>query len=240
MRDLDGWVASREAAIYYHVLGDGVPVVLLHGNGGDQGDFDSLIEYFLPEYQLILIDSRGHGRSGSGGPRLTTELMAGDVLAVMDHLGLARAVLFGFSDGANIALELAAQKPERVLALVAVSGNTYPGGMRSLPRLFIRLAYRFWHFMERLGLPVGSRAQRYGLMCWSPRLTEEALSRIDLPVLLLAGTRDLVKSKHSRQMEAAIPGADLVLLKGAGHMSLFRRTGTYMKQILDFLESCGL
>lgn len=240
MKDDRGRVWNRGASIHYQSLGEGTPLIMLHGNGGDKEDFSGLVDYFLPEYQTVLIDSRGHGRSETGRLKLTTDLMAEDVLAVMDHLELPEAVIFGFSDGANIALELAVQAPERVSAVIAVSGNVQPGGMRALPYLFIKLLYRFWSFLEALRLPVGNRPQRYGLMCWSPRLSEEELNRIDRPVLLLAGTRDLIRTGHTRQMAEWIPGASLVLFKGAHHLSLFKETDSYVKQIHDFLKEYGL
>lgn len=240
MKDNRGQVWNRGASIHYETVGDGAPLVMLHGNGGDKEDFSGLIDYFLPQYQIVLVDSRGHGRSDTGSLKLTTGLMAEDVLAVMDHLGVAEAIILGFSDGANIALELAVQAPERVQAVIAVSGNTDPKGMRALPYLFIKLQYRFWNFLEKLGLPVGNRPQRYGLMCWSPRLSGEELSRIDSPVLLLAGTRDLIRTGHTRQMAEWIPGASLVLFKGAHHRSLFKETDSYIRQIRGFLKEYDL
>ena len=136
MKDNRGQVWNRGASIHYETVGDGAPLVMLHGNGGDKEDFSGLIDYFLPRYQIVLVDSRGHGRSDTGSLKLTTGLMAEDVLAVMDHWGVAEASILGFSDGANIALELAVQAPERVQAVIAVSGNTDPKGMRALPYLF--------------------------------------------------------------------------------------------------------
>lgn len=240
MKDNRGQVWNRGAGIHYETVGDGMPLIMLHGNGGDKEDFRGLIDYFLPRYQIVLIDSRGHGRSDTGPLRLTTGLMAEDVLAVMDRLGLPSAVVLGFSDGANIALELAVQSPHRVRAVIAVSGNVHPRGIRALPYLFIRLQYRLWSFLEKLGIPVGSRTQRYGLMGWSPRLSEEELSRIDSPVLLLAGTRDLIRTGHTQQMAAWIPGASLVLFKGAHHRSLFKKTDSYIRQIRGFLKEYDL
>lgn len=237
MSDQEGYVEHEGVRIYYKTLGRGTPLIMIHGNGSDHHAFDDLMPYFTPRYRVVLLDSRGHGQSDAGPQKLTTHLMAADVLTLMDKLPVAKAILFGFSDGANIALETAVRCPERVLAVIAISGNLHPKGIRLLPYLLIKLQYRFWSFLRSVGLPVENRAQRYGLMCFSPKLTEDELRKIKKPVLILAGTRDLVRTRHTRLMGDWIPESTMVLLKGAGHFSLFRETETYMKIIMNFLRT---
>lgn len=237
MIDQEGYVKNQAVQIYYKTIGKGTPLIMLHGNGGNHHVFDDLIPYFTPGYRVILLDSRGHGQSDNGPEKLTTNLMAEDVLAVMDALPIAKAILFGFSDGANIALETAVKSSERVLAIIAISGNLHPKGMRTLPYLFFKLKYRIGSLLETIGFPIGNWVQHYGLMCFSPELTEAQLKKIKKPVLVLAGTRDLIKTCHTKLISNWIPKSTMVLLKGAGHFSLFKETKTYMKIIMNFLNA---
>lgn len=80
--------------------------------------------------------------------------------------------------------------------------------------------------------------QLASLLCNSPLMTKEQLHAIQAPVLLLAGTRDLVKTSHSRLMARLIPRAQLVLVNGATHTSMFGRKQFYLNVILDFLKGC--
>ncbi|WP_433967207.1 alpha/beta fold hydrolase [Tunturiibacter gelidiferens] len=107
-----GHVEHQGARIWYATYGSGSPVILLHGGLGHSGNWGYQIPALLEAGQrVILIDSRGHGRSTRDTRPYTYELMASDVLAVMDTLRLESASLIGWSDGACIALVVAAQAP---------------------------------------------------------------------------------------------------------------------------------
>ena len=81
-------------------------------------------------YQAVVMDSRGHGRSSFDQRPISYELMASDVLALMDHLGIEQADLVGWSDGGIIGLELALTHPERLNKVVAYGANFDPTGVR--------------------------------------------------------------------------------------------------------------
>ncbi len=115
LADREGHVAHDGARIWHASYGEGPPVILLHGGLGHSGNWAHQLRALLDAgYQVILIDSRGHGQSTRDDRPYTYELMASDVLAVMDALGLGKATLVGWSDGACIALVLAMQVPARV------------------------------------------------------------------------------------------------------------------------------
>ena len=117
--------------IYYEVYGEGDPVLLLHG-GLANGDHYMQV---IPElqdagYQVIVMDSRGHGRSSFDDTPISYEVMANDVLGLMDHLGIDKADLVGWSDGGIIGLELAIKHPDRLNKVVAYGANFDPTGVR--------------------------------------------------------------------------------------------------------------
>ena len=128
----EGYVDNRFASLYYKEMGQGMPLIMLHGNGESHEIFARLSELMSRYYRVILMDSRGHGSSlmkeEAAGGDLTIPDMAADVVQVMEFLHVPRAVILGFSDGANVALETASCYPGRVSAVVAVSGNALPRG----------------------------------------------------------------------------------------------------------------
>lgn len=94
------------------------PLLILHGNSQSLAVFYPFLRTFLPDFQVILMDSRGHGRSRlsvhTALHGFSTEDMADDVIALLNHLHLSSVHLLGFSDGANIGLEIACKYPERL------------------------------------------------------------------------------------------------------------------------------
>ena len=105
----------------YEVLGDGRPLVLCHGLGGDRQQPRDLVGP-LDGYRLIVWDCRGHGETQPVGPaeKFCFASMAEDLASLLDHLGVEQAIVGGISMGAGIAARFAAQWPGRVEALVLV------------------------------------------------------------------------------------------------------------------------
>ena len=176
--------------------------------------------------------------------------MARDAAALLDILHIPSCILFGFSDGANIALEFASLFPDRTRAVIAISGNVSPDGLILPVRAFCVGKYYCLKAATSLfrGIckknPAAScilsclfrHQQLASLLCNSPMMSREQLENVQAPVLLIAGTRDLVKVSHSRLMARLIPRAQLVLIKGATHTSMFGRKAFYLKIIHDFLD----
>src|SRR5947209_16400737 len=105
--DDQGYVEHEGARIWYTTYGSGSPVILLHGGLGNSGNWGYQVPALVRSgYRAVLIDSRGHGRSTRDARPFSYELMASDVLEVMDVLGLGTAAFVGWSDGACIALIL--------------------------------------------------------------------------------------------------------------------------------------
>ena len=124
--DEQGYVEHDGARIWYATFGSGSPVVLLHGGLGHSGNWGYQVPALVKAgYRVILIDSRGHGRSTRDSRPFRYELMASDVLAVMDALRLEKATVAGWSDGACTALILARQTPARAWRAYSSSAATW-------------------------------------------------------------------------------------------------------------------
>ena len=129
----EGWLDHDGARIWHASYGDGPPVVLLHGGLGHAGNWGYQVPAIVSAgYRVIVIDSRGHGRSTRDARPYSYERMASDVLAVMDALGIDSARFVGWSDGACIALVLAARAPSpcrgRVLLRAQHGSGRYEEG----------------------------------------------------------------------------------------------------------------
>src|ERR1051326_8109939 len=119
-----GYVEHDAARIWYATYGSGPPVILLHGGLGHSGNWGYQVPALISSgYRVVLIDSRGHGRSTRDARPYTYELMASDVSAVLDALQLEKVGLVGWSDGACTALILASQAPARVAGVVFFACN---------------------------------------------------------------------------------------------------------------------
>jgi pimeloyl-ACP methyl ester carboxylesterase len=202
--------------------GEGPTVVLLHGNGEDARVFDQVVPY-LDGMRVIALEARGHGRTPEGQAPLTIPRLAKDVeqaLTAAEAKGLAdgKAVIVGFSDGANVAMELAIHRPALVRALVLIGGNYRPAGVRLGARIVIVAA---WVGLSAAGLvskAARRRARIWGLMVGQPRIAEADLAQIEAPTLVMAGQRDLISRRHTDRLATLVRGARRVIVQGYGHM----------------------
>ena len=120
--------------------------------------FYPFLRTFLPDFQVILMDSRGHGRSRlsvhTALHGFSTEDMADDVIALLNHLHLSSVHLLGFSDGANIGLEIACKYPKRLKTLICISANASPDGLLTPLHLAAQMLHSILNLLGNLLLPV--------------------------------------------------------------------------------------
>lgn len=216
-------IEVNDIPICYEQTGEGRPLVLLHGNGGSRHTFDGLIERLSPFYTVYAPDSRGHGQSGKASP-LSYEQLASDMAAFIRALGLERPALYGFSDGGIVGLLVASGWPG-LLSRLAVSGaNSSPGGLKARVRAGYRLLYAVSH------------SERIGMMLHGPALTGDLLAQIHIPVLVLAGGKDVIREEDTRFIAAHIPHAQLRILPGESHGSYVHRSDQLAALLLPFLQ----
>lgn len=241
--DSDGEVDIGAFHIYYEVHGTGDPVILLHGGLGNANHWGSQVAALREKFQVILMDSRGHGRSSWDGRPFGYHDMAGDVLALMDHLEIDRASIVGWSDGANIGLDLAIQHPARLARLVAFAGNFSPAGLRSPPQgtttmaLYFKRAIAEFEQMSGRANELARFRQALSRMWKSePRFTARQLGAIALPVAVLHAEHDeIVREGHSRQLADLIPGAELKVLANVSHFAMWQDPEAFNAAVVAFL-----
>lgn len=226
---------NDEAELYYVEKGNGIPLILLHGNGGNSTYFEKQLEYFSKEYRVIAVDTRGHGQSPRGRAPFTIRQFAEDLKLFMDRMGIEKAHLLGFSDGGNVALCFALKYPERIDKLILNGANLNAKGVKRSVQLPIEIGYCIAKMFANKSAEAGRHAEMLGLMVNEPNIKEEQLKQMTVPTLVIAGTRDMIKESHIRKMYENLPNARLAVIEG-DHFIANKRAETFNKEVEDFLR----
>ena len=203
-----------DISLHFVEQGGGKPLILLHGNGEDGSYFKHQINCFSADYRVIAIDTRGHGQSSRGEKPFTIVQFAEDLHDFMDEKGIAKAILLGFSDGGNIALTFALKYPERVERMIVDGANLFPRGVKPLYQWPIEIGYRIAKLFAKKSDKAKQNAEMLGLMVNEPHIDPVELARLTMPVLVVAGTKDMIKESHTRLIHKSLPNAQLAILDG--------------------------
>ncbi len=198
----------------YIEQGQGQPLILLHGNGEDNSYFVHQIDYFSKDYRIIAIDTRGHGKSPRGEKPFTIKQFAEDLHDFMDEKGIPKANILGFSDGGNIALEFALKHPERIEKLILNGANLFPSGVKPLYQWPIEIGYRIAKLFSKKSEQALRNTEMLGLMVNEPHIEPSELSRLTMPVLVIAGKKDMIKESHTRLIYKSLPNAQMNIIEG--------------------------
>lgn len=240
----DGFVEHDGAHIWYASYSAGPPVILLHGGMGHSGNWGYQVPALIDAgYQVVVIDSRGHGRSTRDERPYSYELMASDVLAVMDELRLERAALVGWSDGACIALICGNQSPERAAGVFFFGCNMDPSGTKAVE--FGPILQRCFHRQTKDYAALSATPDDFEafssavnlMMETQPNYTREDLGRIRVPVAIVQSEHDeFIKPEHATYLAESIPHATLTILPGVSHFAPLQRPNEFNRVLLTFLE----
>jgi pimeloyl-ACP methyl ester carboxylesterase len=194
--------------------GHGQPLILLHGNGESCDYFEHQIAHFSKQYHIIALDTRGHGQSPRGEKPFTIKQFAEDLHDFMDEKGIEKAIILGFSDGGNIALTFTLKYPERVEKMIVDGANLFPSGVKPLYQWPIEIGYRIAKMFSRMSDKALRNAEMLGLMVNEPHIEPSELSHLTMPVLVVAGTKDMIKESHTRLIYKSLPNAQMNIIEG--------------------------
>jgi pimeloyl-ACP methyl ester carboxylesterase len=221
--------AIRGIDVYYEVHGKagGVPLVLLHGGGSTtDSTWGRTLPTLAASRPVIAIEEQAHGRTTDRDAPLTFESSADDVAALLRHLKVEKADVFGFSNGASVALQVAIRHPELVHKLVFASSFTRRSGAQP----------QFWEFIQRATYADMPQPLKDAFLRVNPdpaklrNMHDKDLARmrsfqdvpdaqvaaIRAPTLIVLGDRDVVRPEHAFELTKLIPGSRLLILPG-GH-----------------------
>jgi pimeloyl-ACP methyl ester carboxylesterase len=228
--DVEGWAPVNGSRLYYAVFhsGGAAPVLLLHGGLSSSEAWGAEVARLRARHEVIVMDTRGHGRSTRSSAPLSYALLASDVIGLLDTLHVPRTSVVGWSDGGIIGLLLAIDHPERVDRLVTFGANFDRSGYVTTPpdSITIRLGAGFRTSAEAAyrrmspmpdSFPALSRALR-ALYESEPTITPAQLGRIHAPTVIVQGEYEqFIARAHAERLAALIPNAHFVLLAATSH-----------------------
>ena len=240
---VEGRAPVDDVQLYYAEYGAGQPVILLHGGLANSDYWGNLIPALAPHYRVIVMDSRGHGRSTRDAQPYGYDLMAKDVVGLMDYLKISKADIVGWSDGAIIGLDLAMNYPDRIGRVFAFAANSTTAGLKP----DIDKNPTFAAFIERAGEEYRKNSptpdeydaflNQIGAM-WAtqPNWTAAELARIRTPVMIADGEHDeAIRRDHTEELAKQVPGAQLLILPGVSHFAMLQNPAEFNAAVLKFL-----
>jgi pimeloyl-ACP methyl ester carboxylesterase len=242
--DQSGMAPVNDIKMYYAIYGKGEPLILLHGGLGNADYYANQIPVFAQKYQVIAVDSRGHGRSTVTDTPIGYDLMMSDVIALMDYLKIDSANLVGWSDGGIIGLDMAINHPERLRKLIAYGANYDPTGVRTDlgdDKVFNAFIAQAQIDYQRLA-PDPNKFDAFlknitNMWATEPNWTEKDLAKIKTPTLILDGwEEEAIYSEHAFKMAQLIPGAELHLMPGIGHFAMFKTPEMFNSIVMEYLS----
>lgn len=233
--------------LYYESHGSGRPLVLLHGGLMTIDlNFGPLLEPLAAGRQVIAVELQGHGHTADTDRPMTMEGLATDVVALLDHLGIAEADVFGFSLGGLVACAMALDAPTRVGKLIAAGADAHRPPGRETPPIP----------EDRMPTPADFQAMRDAYAAVAPEPTHfddfaaktsdmvqqfagwtDELRTLRTPTLLIFGDRDFMPLPDVVEMFELLPQTQLAVLPGTTHMGVYQRPDELLALITQFLDA---
>jgi len=241
--DRSGQAEINGISVHYAIYGHGSPVIFLHGGLANADYWGNQVPTVAAHHTVIVMDSRGHGRSTRDARAYGYDLMADDVVALMDDLKVAKADIVGWSDGAILGIDLAMRHRERVGKVFAFAANTATSGVKE----GVEKNPTFAAYIERAGHEYEKQSatpteydafvSQIGKM-WAelPNWSDAQLKAIDTPILVVDGDHDeAIKREHTDTIAATIPHAGLLILPNVSHFAFLQDPRQFNFAILHFL-----
>lgn len=249
------------ASLYYEERGSGAPLVLIHGGLASSVMWQPVLPDLIASFRVITPDSRGHGRSTNPSGKLSYSQIADDLAALIASLGLSRPVVGGYSDGGQVALELAVRHPGAAGALII--GAAYPDfvstGLRELNRAFLGADESGAPDLAQVEAHLGDFArvvkawhtggderwrslvqQTASMWIDYAGLKADEVHDIDVPALVFAGDRDEQEGQLDLAVSLyrALPRGELGICPNADHVAPItpERAGMFAAMIRDFAQ----
>jgi len=229
------YIRLRGFNMYYETYGSGLPLLMIHGNGGSISNFMYQVPFFAKTFKVIVADSRAQGKSIDKGDSLSYEMMADDMNALLDSLKLYQCLVIGWNDGAISGLLLAMHHPDKVRKL-AVTGARLSPDTSALDAATVKWALDYNSSFDRLEQTDATK-NRYKvakLLSFQPHIAAADLKKITCPVLVIAGDHDIVLIKHTMLIASSIPQSYLWIVPGTGNAIPVDKKDEFNNVVDDF------
>jgi pimeloyl-ACP methyl ester carboxylesterase len=242
--------------IYFEVNGTGSPLLFIHPPGMGLVTFKQQ-QSLAKKFKIITFDLRGNGRSGADSEKISISLLANDIVKLLDYLKMEKITLCGYSNGGSIALEFALSNPDRVNGLILL------GGFPEVNTFLLRSEFLLGIYtMKMKGIKVLAKVlgKSHGVSKGYQKEIEEyvlksnqkilyqmyveglkynctkRLSEINVPVLLVDGTRDYYLHSYQKMLEKRIKNTKKVFVPKARHQLVTRHAHELNKIIEEFMS----
>ena len=251
------------ARLHYREEGSGPPLVLIHGFGSSEVDWELQVPALKDRYRMIMPDLRGFGQSSKDvGPHCMEQLVS-DLRALLEHLEIERFSLLGYSLGGVVSFAFSVEEPERIERLILV--NTWPSfrptTLRKKWEVFMRRTLVRMSGMDKMAKVLGKRLfpeegqellrstfeERYAkndksvylellqtLPTWSVR---DQIGGLTMPTLVIGAEHDYTPHSEKEAYVADMPNATLELVEGSRHGTPFDRTEYFNARVLEFMSA---
>jgi pimeloyl-ACP methyl ester carboxylesterase len=245
-------------SLYYVVKGQGVPIILIHPPVLTSISFAAQLRELSTKYKTIAFDVRGHGKSDGSKEPVTYPLIASDINALMNGLGIEKAFLCGYSTGGSIVLEFLLRYPERAYGGIVVSGISEVHDLQlkarmsfgmiiarlgAIQALALGLAWSnsersmFWKTFQDAKLGNNQNAEQYYRYSLRYNCTEQ-LSRIEHPVLLVYGEKDKGFHSYGNLLHRLLPQNEFVCIQNVTHQIPSKAVSAFHQAIIQFIDKC--
>jgi pimeloyl-ACP methyl ester carboxylesterase len=240
-----GFAKVNGINLYYATIGMGRPVVLLHGGLANSDYWGNQVRALAPHHQVIVVDSRGHGRSGRNQAPFGYDLMTDDVVALLDSLHIQKVDIVGWSDGAIIGIDMALRHRDRVGKVFAFGANTNLDGLN----FDVEKNPNFSAFVHRAQgeyLRLSPTPDKYAdfhaqiAQMWDhqPSWTDSQLRSITTPIWIADGEHDEgIRLAHTVYMAQTIPHAHLLIFPDASHFAFLQDPALFDAALIEFLDA---
>ena len=242
--DVSGYAQVNGVKIWYAEFGHGEPVLFLHGGLGWSDCWANQVRYLMPHYRVIVMDSRGHGRSTRDAQPFGYDLMASDVVDLLDHLHIRKVALVGWSDGAIIGLDIAMHHPDRLSKLFAFAANYDTAGVTDASKSLVVARYLKVAGEKYAQISPTSKGYRQfqtqieKMWATQPNWTRADLAKITVPTWIVDSDHDeMVTHDQPRTMADWIPNAGLLIEPDVSHFGFVQDSEEFNHDIEQFLQS---
>ncbi len=219
------------------------PIVLLHGGLGNADHFALQLPALVDKFDVLVLDARGQGRSTSSKATISYDLMAKDVVAVLDALTIPKASFVGWSDGGEVAMKLGIHSADRVERLVVLGSNydahgSKPRGSRTATFIaysakckadFAKLSKRGYDVLVDSLLPLWRKPMGF---------TKDQLKSIKAPTLVADGDHDeVIELAQVKEMATLIPNGKLLVVENASHFVMWQAPAELNAALVEFLAA---
>jgi pimeloyl-ACP methyl ester carboxylesterase len=244
------YIDANGVRTYYEIEGVGAPLVLLHGGMCAIETFEGLRRELVDQYQVILPERRGHGRTPDVEGPYSYDQFADDTAAFLDSLGVAHAHVVGFSDGATVGLLVALRRPDLVATLTHIGQPVNLDGiqpefrdMLTLDRMPQGMLPPVLRELYEAVSPDGADHwevvldKTWQMIRTEPNLDMHELTAVSAPTLVVVADHDITTVAHAEQMSDALPDGSLEVVPNATHGLPMEQPDVLARLLEDFLSS---